>query len=208
MAYVAHYNSPLFYRQLDNVTPARFKLLVCRAFGILIPMYAAAMAAGYATFGDTCQGNILVNYHPDDVLANAGRLATWVSILFGFPLVAAGAREGAIGVASHFGYASVGSDNNHVRLVSAILVSVTAVACAVDDLSLEVGVIGATMGSFVVYICPPLVYVKAVALAHGFDSIEYSKARRNLFLVPFGIAISILGLVVVISSAQTHPSTK
>lgn len=34
------------------------------------------MMAGYATFGDICQGNILLNYHPNDILSTFGRLAT------------------------------------------------------------------------------------------------------------------------------------
>ena len=41
------------------------------------------MMAGYVTFGDVCQGNILLNYHPNDVLATLGRIATgYVNSLF------------------------------------------------------------------------------------------------------------------------------
>jgi hypothetical protein len=51
-------------------------LMVNVAFITLVSLYTATMMAGYATFGDVCQGNILLNYHPNDILSTFGRLAT------------------------------------------------------------------------------------------------------------------------------------
>ena len=83
LAYVAHYNAPIFYRSLRNTNARRFRSMVDKSFFILVCLYSATMMAGYVTFGDVCQGNILLNYHPNDVLATLGRIATgYVNSLF------------------------------------------------------------------------------------------------------------------------------
>ena len=171
------------------------------AFTILVVLYIATMTSGYGTFGDVCQGNILLNYHPDDILSTLGRVATGFSILFGFPLVASGAREAIIGVASSLGNESLGSDKNHPLLVAGILAFVTAISCTVQDVSLVVGLTGAALGSFIVYICPPLIYTKAVELSHGKNSIESKKSQVNLALVPFGMFVAFLGCFMTIKEA-------
>lgn len=76
LAYIAHYNAPAFYRSLKNANAKRFRSMVGISFFTLAALYTATMMAGYATFGDVCKGNILLNYHPSDILSTLGRLAT------------------------------------------------------------------------------------------------------------------------------------
>jgi sodium-coupled neutral amino acid transporter 11 len=76
LAYIAHYNAPNFYRSLKNTNSKRFRSMVNASFFILTILYTATMMAGHATFGDVCQGNILLNYHPSDILSTFGRVAT------------------------------------------------------------------------------------------------------------------------------------
>merc|ERR1719273_1035598 len=83
LAYIAHYNAPIFYRELKNASSSRFNLMVSISFMLLTSLYVVTMVAGYATFGDVCEGNILLNYHAGDVLSTLGRVATGFSILFG-----------------------------------------------------------------------------------------------------------------------------
>lgn len=173
--------------------------MVSYGFAILVSLYIAIMTAGYSTFGDTCQGNILLNYHPDDILAFLGRLATGFSILFGFPLVAAGARESIQGCAGSLGFTKIAK--SHLGLVVGILSLVSLVSCTVKDVSLVVGLTGAAMGSFIVYICPPILYARTIRNVKGVDSPEYKKARRNLALVPFGILIGGLGVYMTIQES-------
>jgi amino acid permease len=193
LAYIAHYNGPIFYRSLKDTNSKRFRNMVNIAFTVLVALYIVVMTAGYSTFGDVCQGNILLNYHPNDILSTFGLLATGFSILFGFPLVACGAREALIGAASSLGYKSLGNDENHFLLVSGILAFVTTIACTVKDVSLVVGLTGAALGSFIVYICPSIIYTRAVGIVEGVDSDAYSKAKFNLALVPFGLFIASVG---------------
>jgi sodium-coupled neutral amino acid transporter 11 len=201
LAYVAHYNGPAYYRELRDTNTKRFGTMVGISFAVLTLLYIVAMGAGYETFGDVTQGNILLNYHPQDKLAMMGRLATGFSILFGFPLVAKGAREGIASAASSLGYPAVGSDKNHVLLVTTMLALVTIISCTVQDVSLVVGLTGAVMGSFIVYICPSIIYTRAVGLVKGTDSKEYEKAKVNLFLVPFGVVIAGLGVYMTLKEA-------
>jgi sodium-coupled neutral amino acid transporter 11 len=198
LAYVAHYNAPSFYRELEDTSSSRFRAMVGASFALLVLLYVVTMAAGYSTFGDVCQGNILLNYHPDDWLATLGRLATGFSILFGFPLVATGARESLIGTASSLGRPFLGSDACHVPLVVAILTFVTTISLTVRDVSLVVGLTGAAMGSFIVYICPALLYSRAIEKSRGPNSAEYKKARWNLLMVPFGVFIGAFGVYMTI----------
>jgi len=201
LAYIAHYNAPNFYRSLKNTNSKRFRSMVDTSFLILAILYTIAMIAGYATFGDVCQGNILLNYHPKDLLATFGRLATGFSILFGFPLVVCGAREAIIGLASSFGNDAIGDERNNFLLVAGILTLVTVISCSVEDVSLVVGLTGAALGSTLVYICPPLIYSKSVRMIHGAGSAASTKAKLNLALVPFGLFIAVIGCFMTIKEA-------
>jgi amino acid permease len=194
LAYVAHYNAPSFYRELENTSSSRFRKMVNASFALLVLLYVVTMVSGYSTFGDVCQGNILLNYHPDDWLATLGRLATGFSILFGFPLVATGARESLIGAASSLGRPFLGTDAWHVPLVVAILAFVTTISLTISDVSLVVGLTGAALGSFIVYICPALLYAKAIEKSRGRSSPDYKQARWNLLMVPFGVFTGALGV--------------
>eukprot|EP00429_Kryptoperidinium_foliaceum_P011401 CAMPEP_0176005128 /NCGR_PEP_ID=MMETSP0120_2-20121206/2047_1 /TAXON_ID=160619 /ORGANISM="Kryptoperidinium foliaceum, Strain CCMP 1326" /LENGTH=463 /DNA_ID=CAMNT_0017337827 /DNA_START=20 /DNA_END=1407 /DNA_ORIENTATION=- len=190
LAYIAHYNGPNFYRSLKDTSSEKFRKMVYIAFSLLILLYSSVMLAGYSTFGDVCQGNILLNYHPRDLLSTFGRVATGLSILFGFPLVAYGARESLVGAAAGFGFEQLGASKNHTPLVFGILALVTIVSCAVEDVSLVVGLTGAALGSLIVYVCPAIIYTKSVALVYGETSPEHLKSRKNLALVPFGLCIA------------------
>jgi amino acid permease len=201
LAYIAHYNGPIFYRELKDTNSKKFGNMVSIAFLTLTILNIAIMSAGYSTFGDTCQGNLLLNYHPSDILSTVGRLATGFSIMFGYPLVICGAREGIMGVASTLGY---DISQHHVALVSSILALVTFVACTVDDVSLVVGLTGAALGSFIVYICPSIIYSNAVGIVKGMDSKEYNVAKRNLAFVPFGILIGSLGCYMTIKESLSQ----
>ena len=200
LAYIAHYNGPAFYRELKDTSTRRFGTMVGIAFTILTLLYIATMGAGYETFGDVAMGNILLNYHPEDGLATLGRLATGCSILFGFPLVARGARESIASAAASCGYPNIASEANHVSLVVTILAVVTYISCTVQDVSLVVGLTGAVMGSFIVYMCPAVIYTRAVRLVKGKDSADYNRAKINLALVPFGLVIAGLGVYMTLTS--------
>lgn len=204
LAYIAHYNSPSFYRELQNTSPKHFTKMVSISFSLLVSLYTLSMLTGYTTFGDVCQGNILLNYHPDDLLSTAARVATGFSILFGYPLVLRGAVQGVQGVAASLLGPAYNQLNNRqfTFLVASILTFVTIVAITVQDISLVVGLTGAVMGSFIVFICPALVYIKSLQRKFGTDSPQYQQSKYNYALIPLGISVAALGAFMTLKEAN------
>jgi sodium-coupled neutral amino acid transporter 10 len=186
------------YRELQNTNARRFSQMVYSAFAILIFLYVITMTAGYSTFGDTTLGNILLNYHPKDKLALLGQVATGCSILFGFPLAAAGARESIVSAIP-----VLQKDKYHAAVVISLLSITTGTAIVAQDIGLVMGLTGAALGTFICYICPALLYDKAAALRYGgTTSLEYRRTTRLAkVLVPFGIALAGLGVWMTLQSA-------
>lgn len=202
LAFIAHYNGPSYWQSLANATSARFSKVSFCAYAVLALLYVTIMAAGYATFGDACQGNILLNYAPDDILSTLGRLATGVSLLVGFPLVSKGAREGLKNASSALGWTSLSDEKNHFMLVTSLLVVTTAVALVVKDIALVSGLTGALMGSALVYVCPPLLHARIAQKKYGKGSMEDQQARGNLVLIPFGCFTAALGVAMTLKNAS------
>jgi len=202
LAFIAHYNAPSYYREMKKETSESFPRMVRAAYAILALIYATAMCAGYATFGDTARGNILLNYHPNDMLALFGRLATGFSVIFGFPLVSNGAREGLKNASMALGYPAISDPKNHVAVVLGMLMMGSILAILVQDIKVIAGFSGAAMGSFLVYICPPLVYTRILRNMFGDDSLEYRSGRRYLAFVPFGIFIAVMGVAMTYKSME------
>ena len=73
-AYLAHFNAPDFYNELEDNTMQRYKLLCI--FGFLGTAIASTliMSFGFNTFGANCAGVILNNYSVRDSFANLCRL--------------------------------------------------------------------------------------------------------------------------------------
>ena len=200
LAFIAHYNAPTYYRELKKESSETFSKMTRSAYLILASIYVITMCAGYATFGDTARGNILLNYHPKDMLALFGRLATGLSVIFGFPLVSNGAREGLKNAAMALGHPSVSDPKNHVKLVLSVLCMASVLAILVDDIKIIAGFSGAAMGSFLVYICPPIIYSRILLNYFGKDSLEFQRGRRTLAFVPFGVFIAIMGVTMTYKS--------
>jgi len=197
LSFFAHYNSPVYHRELKHNTSQRFSTMVKYSYFILFMIYTVVMISGYSTFGDNCQGNILLNYHPNDILSNFGQIATFFSIVFGFPLVLRGLRESATGVLNAFGI----MNTKQSTLVFILLSLITAVSVNVNDVSLVVGLSGATCGCFLVFICPVILFVKSMGNVYGLDSLDYMNARKNLLIIPFGFCVGLLGVIMTLKNA-------
>lgn len=81
-AYMAHFNAPKFYSELENNTIKRYNALVSTSFAISIALFVVMAACGFLTFGAASSGLILNNYSNKDVLMGLSRLAVAISIVF------------------------------------------------------------------------------------------------------------------------------
>jgi amino acid permease len=81
-AYMAHFNAPKFYQELENNTIARWNTVVATSFSISILFFIGIAAMGFSTFGGACNGLILNNYSTKDTLMGFSRVAVAFALVF------------------------------------------------------------------------------------------------------------------------------
>ena len=81
-AYMAHFNAPKFYMELENNTIARWNTLVGASFAISIVFFIGIAVMGFATFGGAANGFILNNYSTKDTLMGFSRVAVAFALVF------------------------------------------------------------------------------------------------------------------------------
>ncbi|CAM9368741.1 unnamed protein product [Chrysoparadoxa australica] len=155
-SFIAHYNAPKFYHELEEKSVPKFNKVVFAGYGSAIILCAAMLAYPFLTFGGNSMGLILNNYATTDVLATFCRLAIGFSILCGYPLTFQPSRDGifdALGIKN--------ASNNTVRLATVLMLAVfTATGMVLRDLGFVVAFGGAILGSAVIYIFPALMWIR------------------------------------------------
>lgn len=81
-AYMAHFNAPKFYNELENNTVDRYNKLVSTSFGISIVFFSCVAALGFSTFGASSAGFILSNYSSKDSLIAFSRMLVAFALIF------------------------------------------------------------------------------------------------------------------------------
>merc|ERR1711871_1221508 len=123
----------------------RFASTIVIAFGVLTLLYLGIMLLGYFTFGDHAASNLLRNYAQDDLLAVLGRLATFVSILFGFPLAMFGLKSSCASLLSSAANSAPSFSKDAMRklasghqtgLTVSLLSLITLISVCVSDIGL------------------------------------------------------------------------
>jgi amino acid permease len=95
-AFMAHYQAPTMYKELQNNTIPRFQKVVGTSYLLVFGIYTWITCMGYRTFGADSQGFILNSYSTQDHLLSASRFAIFVSLLFSFPLTFNGFRQNVL----------------------------------------------------------------------------------------------------------------
>jgi len=159
-AYMAHFNAPKFYTELQNNTIARFNTVVTSSFGISIAIFIAVASIGFLTFGSASNGLILNNYSNSDGLMSLSRVAVALSIVFSYPLVFVGTREGLLDLGNVSVDKRTDALVNKVTLMTLLVITVGALV--VNDLSFVLSFAGATLGNALIYVFPALMFEKMV----------------------------------------------
>jgi len=185
-AYMAHFNAPKFFIELKDNTIKRYNTVVGTSFGISIFLFALIGALGFLTFGSASSGLILNNYAATDGLMSLSRFAVAISIIFSFPLVFVGARDGWLDLLNV--PVEKRTDSVLTKTTLAILTSVTLIATQLKELAFIMSFAGATLGNALIYVYPALMFRAAVKKMGD-------KASKGLKReVPFAMFSALLGV--------------
>jgi amino acid permease len=142
-SYMAHFNAPKFFVELQNNTVSRFLTVVAASFGISIGLFVWISTVGFLTFGSHASSLILNNYSHRDMLMSVSRIAVAISLVGSYPLAFVGARDGILDVLSIRPQPNTNNTTNspstNQRMVNtitvALLSTITTAALVIPDVS-------------------------------------------------------------------------
>jgi len=199
-AFLVHFNAPQMYAELEPVRTldgeaakrgkrTRFAKVAAIGFGLATVQYALVMIFGFLTFGQSADGNLLLNYATQDPWAVAARVAIGASVLFGYPMQFAGLRSGLL---EAFGRTKPLPRAQHRLFTASLLTMVICVACRFRDLGKFQAVEGALLAAFLIYIAPPLMALRLW---------RAPMARlRYVLVILLGLLVSVVGSAVTLSA--------
>jgi len=189
-AFACMHNVFPMYRALENTSIKRYSKVVHSSVALSSIFYVSVALAGYITFTDMSQGNLLNNYCPNDDLANVARFVFAFTIILTYPIQVFISRE-VIEVGFFRNYAK--SWIRHAIITVALIGVATAVSMATDCLGLVIEIAGCFSASPLAFIFPPICYMKLKS--KGFMRRKYIPLW---LLAIFGVAVMILGTTMAI----------
>lgn len=202
-AYIAHFNAPKFYRELKDNTMPRFNKVVSASFGISVAIYAIVASLGFLTFGSAANGLILNNYSTKDLLISLSRFAVAVSLVFSYPLLFVGTRDGVFDMAKIPEEKRTPSLQNKVTF--GLLGLITAMAFKLTDLSFVSSMTGATFGTSLIFIYPTMMFRACIAKM-GDKASKSLKRERSVagFIAAVGVVVGIIGSKMALGEVGFH----
>jgi solute carrier family 38 (sodium-coupled neutral amino acid transporter), member 11 len=156
-AFVCHHNSLLIYGSLKKPTLDRFRVVTHWSTGISMVACLVLALAGFLTFGDKTQGNLLNNFPTDNLFVNIARLCFGLNMLTTLPLECFVCRE----VMTVFFFPDEPfNPTRHLLFTTALVFSAMTLSLFTCDLGAVFELIGATSACALAYILPPLCYIK------------------------------------------------
>jgi len=205
VAFTTHYNGIAYYTELKDRSLPRYASAVGLGFLASFSIFALMMIFGFGTFGHAAQPLLLNNYHrTKDALATGSRLATAFSIMCGFPLMFAGLKTGFFSLwrSNIEGASRLSTGTQNTLLSEPVTMTVStlllasicgiAIKCTEEDVGFVIGLIGAVLGTGVVYIIPALLNTKLLARVKDVAAARPEK-RFNHGLIAVGVIFACLG---------------
>ena len=192
-AFMAHYNAPKFYWELENNTLERYQLVVNASFCVAMLMFMAVATFGFGTFGTACTGLVLNNYSTQDQLMSLSRIGVLISLVFSYPLAFVGVRNGILDL-----FQIKDRPNSILNSVTVgALTLITGLAYCLNDLRKLLAFNGATWGNAVIYLLPSYMFIQCT------KSVKPELKSEIPFVVLtaiLGIGMGIVGTVQAIGS--------
>lgn len=156
LAFMAHFNAPFFYWELQNNTMSRFNAVAVWAYLGAFLITATIALAGFLTYGTASQGIILNNYSAQDSVMTLSRFAFSVSVITTYPLTLVGVRDGVLDLAN---IPVAERERLFVPLTALLLALITCLAAVLQDIGFVLTLIGATLGTAIIYLFPSIMAV-------------------------------------------------
>lgn len=192
-AYECHTNLWPIRNEIQNPTLSRLTSVGVNTAIFCTAIYAVIGFAGYLTYGENVEGNILNNY-PQTTTIGILRVALSFAITFSYPLVSYPARE-------CFSTLLFGKSPDDLKwytyygITYVMAVGSVVAAIIADDLELVLGLLGSTGAVAITFVMPGLFYfylgdhpVLRKSKWHGF------KRKSAVCLVVFGIVMAVVGV--------------
>jgi len=159
-AFMAHYNSPKFYADLQDNTLPRFAALVFGAFSIALVAFSIFGFSGFALFGFGVQGNVLTNYGGGTKVMLAW-LGMAFSVIFTYPLVFSTFRESAASLLLRSGHIKDAASSSFRVPFTLVAVAASVVGGTfLSNVAVVNGVKGAVLSACLAFIYPALIHLR------------------------------------------------
>ena len=158
-SYVAHYNAPKFWNELQYPTTQRYTWVVVAGFSLAIVSYVIIMSMGYLTFGGNSSGFILNNYSKNDSLAMGARLAVGIGIICSYPFTFSALRDG---IAEVIGISEEAKNRVYFHYINLMLfIVITSLTTRLRSVGTIVSFSGCLIGSLFIYVIPAIMNISS-----------------------------------------------
>ena len=194
-AYLVHFSAHDFYNDLKDRSMKRFGLLTMMGFAGTCLISVMIMSFGFLTFGGNSSGLILNNYSNVDLGATLCRMITALSLVGSYPIFLRGIKTAFVDLA--YGGRDIGKKHDKI-LTKVILGSVTALSMILRNAGFMVSFTGAVMGSAIIYVFPPIMYLRSTERRISLGSMMKTKRVRleraaSRVLICLGVLMGVVG---------------
>eukprot|EP00096_Caligus_rogercresseyi_P010519 TRINITY_DN3870_c0_g1_i2.p1 TRINITY_DN3870_c0_g1~~TRINITY_DN3870_c0_g1_i2.p1 ORF type:complete len:440 (-),score=48.11 TRINITY_DN3870_c0_g1_i2:19-1338(-) len=199
-AMMCHHNSFLLYDSLEEPSISKWRSVTHVSIFTSVLCMLIFGLGGYFSFGHIVQGDLLNNYCWDDQLMNASRVLFSITIMLTYPIECFVCREVIL-------TALFGNDQSEVVqnmdskkktiyhvIITVLIVALTyLISLATNCLGIVLALNGLFAAIPLAFIFPAICYLKLSA-----GTLNRVQKFPSIFLVTFGISVSVIGMIVLI----------
>lgn len=193
-AFVCHHNTFIIFSSLETPTIRKFALVAHISTFISFASSIILAWSGYWSFTDKTKGNILNNFHDQDLLINFARFCFSLNMFTTFPMECFVARE----VIQNYFYPfplKTMTHKQHVLWTLGLVFAVWIISMTTCDLGFVLEVTGGFSATALAYILPPLLYIKLS------DGPMWTKANLpHWCCIIFGFSVMVISTILAISN--------
>lgn len=207
-ALVCHHNTTFIYDSISTPTLDRFDRVIhisCAISGVVCTVMGVC---GVLNFGDKTMGNILNNFPTNDWIVNVARLCFGLNMITTLPLEIFVAREVVKDLyviyktrrSLSFEFQAF-NKTQHTLITAGIIAVPLLFAITTCNLGSVLEIVGATSGSLIAYILPPLCYNKMTR-----ENKSFLQQAPYYACAAFGFLVMFLSTIQTVISILNSPS--